>query len=71
MYVSHWDADDDGHGAMGLKVLKRSKNSDHKWSVYFLGQYPLIIIQDKGKYYSNQLNLEYVDTGSRTFLEIQ
>jgi len=69
--VSHWDSDDDGHGAIGLRVLKRSTNSDHKGVVDFFGQYPLIIIQDKGKYYSNQLNLEYVDTGSRTFLEIQ
>jgi len=30
MYASKLDSDDDGHGALELRVLKRSKNSDHK-----------------------------------------
>ena len=30
MCASQLDSDDDGHGALGLRVLKRSTNSDHK-----------------------------------------
>jgi hypothetical protein len=40
MYVSHWDSDDDGHGATGLRALKRSTNSDHEGIVDLFGQYP-------------------------------
>jgi hypothetical protein len=55
MGASQLDSDDDGHGALGLRVLKRSKNSDHKGVVDY-PIYPLITIQDNG----NIIQMQYI-----------